>query len=267
MSGYQRLGIAWILFFAPLGMDGSTTVLGQPQFWFDALPELPGGASSCFQVVDSTSPLFGFWRYSIGQALDGDGINKAVVWTKPQGQPWQIEVLPNPFGNTESSGLSMSRAAAILDIPPYCVGGLAHNANGFPQPLVWSGDGVGPWTAEVPPLPPGFDSGAILASFLGHATHNHWHFSGWVEQSEGPEPHHAAAWTKDLQNGLWAVELLPDYGPGFASEANTAIQVPDETTPIEFISGGHVHRNRVLGTCPAFGKNSPAGSSSASSCP
>ncbi len=212
-ASHDRNGLFVLMVFSLSAVPAAS--LAQPQFHFEALPELPGEASEVFEVADLKGLLSeSFWI--VGRALDGDGIWKAVAWSKTPGQPWGIETLPNPFG------ITVSAARRIVDVRPYMpmrAGGFAHSLDGIPQPVTWTRDEEGLWAVEVPPLPPGYDSGAVLSVEGVSGVINHAVCSGWVGQSDGPEPQQAALWKKDLESGLWAVQLLPDHGSGLSSEA------------------------------------------------
>lgn len=203
----------------------------QPQLSFHALPELPGAASEVHSVALLAPTLVRpNPTVAAGRALDGDGLWKAVAWWPEPGPSasWTIDPLPNPFGVTESEAAFFDIAVDFTDI--FCsVGGSVDDLEGDPQPVVWTGDCTAGWTASVQPLPVPFDAGAILAMDKAQLVDLILkdRKAGWVQQSAGPEPRHAVLWDVD-EFGLPTVELLPDTGPGFSSEARSIARDPVE---------------------------------------
>lgn len=195
-----------------------------PEFTYQALPELPGGAGKAFNInapvaIDGGDGVDTI--VAVGQSRDLDLIDKAVLWSRPNGVTWELTPLPNPFGNTESSAVALAkvRQAVTNELEEFSIGGYVRDFIARPRPIAWSYN-QGAWIAELLPVPPPYDSGAIQAMNKAELIEQILkdRKAGWLRQASNLQSQRAAFWKKD-QNAIWTVDLLPNNGPAFPSRA------------------------------------------------
>jgi hypothetical protein len=253
----RRLRIASAIACALLTLGGvAPGAAAQPLFAYEALPELPGAASEAYDAApEDENP--GSGMMVVGRALDGDGLWKAVVWTRDAGALiWELTVLPNPFGATESAALCFTAYIEEL-FRRQIICGHAIDEDGHPQPVVWTKDDGGLWSAEIAPVPPPYDTGGIQFMDKAQLVDLEIKMTGAVGTSDGSTARHAVMWTRDLEGGGWSVDLLPDYGPAFASRATGTGRTTGHVAELSI--GGHVQPDTGAGIQPSVWDVLPGG--------
>lgn len=264
----SRMGVVGGI-VAVLWSGGGT--IAQPVLLFEALPELSGGASEVFGLggTDDCQDNDVIYREILvaGRWWDDDGIfSNAVVWTKPIWEPFSVDVLPNPFGNTDSVAFTI-KSRGIGNTTGHVQtlsAGHANDIDGEPQPVAWSfvteSPGVGNWIGEVLPLPPGGTGGSVSGSARCSGACETCRFAlGGTILEDGLS--RAVLWTRTQTVPTWTVELLPEFGPGLSSEANSAeLDTNDPLDPDDdlLIIGGSVQTN-VSPQVPCLWQEIPGG--------
>ncbi len=208
-----------------------------PDFDFQALPELSGGASRANGLYDTYA---GGLPVVIGEAREAQGNWRAVIW-EDTGAGFQASVLPAIDPTMDGKG---NDVLVVSEQPVVCVVGASENGGGNLKPVAWERQGAQPWNMTVLPQLGG-QEGEDFAVGIGSSGMDSIVSVGWSTDPAGIQK--AVAWMSDDLGG-WTIVALPELpGPqGRAGRAYDVTIVDDEWAGVVGGSEDQMGRTRPV---------------------
>jgi len=173
----------------------------------------------------------------VGGAAQTPGGTQAVAWgVHPRPAAPTLLIIPDLPGDSEVlSGTNDDDDAAFC---PVRFAGYGTDAGDHRKPVVWTLDeNAGTFPAQELPLPPGYMGGEVEQIPFRPI--------GFSINLAGIR--HGVIWWPLGKPPFWRVDLLPDYGPSFASEARAS--VIDPATGRLIVGGGAASPSSGVATC------------------